>query len=738
MNFDSWKSLLASLTLATVSALSLGAGPFGQPMHAQEADAAYQEELLAEDDEEGEEAQDGGGEEAGEEGNSLEEISGPDPNARGAATTPYMHGVTDGKAEPLDLAALLEPQQRAALVAPGETLPPMGVGKGAVLCLSQQDLRLASKSLVDTDSLNEAQGQILRFHIWIKGEEVAQDGNLWTDAPALQLELYDDNGNLVTQVASAFKTRGTFPWHNYYLDLPVPAGFFLSGSGRSEAQKDQLLDVLGLASESTVIQPGLYLTLLARGTGKAYFGGLSYERIGRREQRVPKDSLDDATATFSPNPAFDELPMLLYYGLESRLPWRFLDGNHAFGSLRTLEGLKDYLQKAGNDWFHLQKGVAYLPYIYFTATTLKLTPGFEEGWLESLRSQLEKSQDPATGFWRVDGTPNLLATAALAQHCFSPAAIRHVDSPLKKTPWNAAGEAAELRMGVQIIRNLLKERVDGTAAWNSFAFQSPELKKEFGEGRTELIPTAAAARLLAHARDVLSPEEPEYARAEEALEEVYFHAVENFLVREGKYYVWKESNAPIQAAASPAGMLELLDALRVLEHRVNENLPLPAVTCRRRQSAGLDKADVTWAHPEKGLVAIRIYAAPEDVNPALLSEKHLVGIVERANAAPKAQDPLMLAYRLAEGGRRRWNVRPADLGAEYLSEKFANFAAYLGGPKNLTAGAAGEKPVTMNVSSPQAFGYAEDEGEQIAIKLYAAGVAPNGELTRCVPLDAED
>lgn len=741
MNSSSWKSFLASLTLATAVAFSLGDGLFVRSAYAQEEEevALSQEEGQEEEaawEEESADQKEGDEESEEETEGAPLEVKGPSPDAKGAPATPYMHGATDGKAIPLNLASFTSPEVLQSHVADQEVLPSLGVGTGAIFCLSQEEVML-EKSLLTPEEINDCRGQVLRFHVWLKGEEVAQEGNLWAEAPALRLELVDNNGNVVAIADSLFKTRGTFPWHNYYMDMDIPRNVFLSSSAVAEVKKDQLLDVLGLATETTVRQAGLYLTLFSRGTGKAYFGGLSYEKITRKEQALSPEALDDATATFSPNPPYDELPMLLYYGLDTRLPWRFLDGNESFGSLRTVAGLEAYLQMALKDWFHIQKGVAMLPYLYVTANTLKLSPGFEEGWLETLRGKLEAAQNPETGLWHVEGKPNLLASAALARGCFSPQGIHHNDAVPPKTPWNSMAPDGELKQGVQIIRSLLQERVAG-AAWNSFAFQSPELKKHFGENRTELLPTAAAVLLLAKARDTLPMEEKAYEEAEEAIQAAYAYAVENFVLREGNLYLWKESNTQAQPALSPVGMMQLLNAARTLEHRVNDLLPRPVVSCRRRHSAGLGKADVVWANPEKGLVAVRLYAAPADFNPAMLSEKHLIGVVERPRATPKNQDPLMLAYRLAEGARKYWGVTLADLEAEYLEEKFSTLASYVGGTKNLTAGTAGEKPVTMNVSSPLAFGYAEEEAETIPIKVYAVGVASNGEITPCIPLDADD
>ncbi len=730
----SWKSLFSTLLLAAGVTFFLGSSALVPSIQAQEGEEVT-EEVFEETDELGDEEL-AEGTEGSEEAVVTPEVKGPDPDAKGAPATPYMHGSSDEKATFIGLSTLADKDQKDLLNA-DSTFPLEGENTGVVV-LSGKKARLGN-SVLDAETIMENRGDVLRFHIWIKADGVTAKDHLWTQAPGVTLELFDDNGNPVASATGAFKTRGTYPWHNYYVDIEIPRNLSLTNTKRQAFKEDSLLAALGLGSQTESNQPGLYLTLSCLSAeGSASFAALSYERISARDRFPKKDILDDATATLAPNPEFDELPMLLYYGLDVKLPWRFLDGNKSFSGIRTVGGLKSYLAQAKNDWFHIQKGVAMLPYLFVTANTLKLTDGFEEGWLEALRQELEGAQDSVTGFWKVNGVPNLLGTSALARHCFSPVQPAHADAEVVPTPWNSCGPDATLKYGRQIIRALLEQQVGATGAWNSLAFQPEEVGKDIRGTRTELLPTTAAVCLLAQARDTLQPDETEYIQAEDAIQKAYEYALDTFVLRNQN--LWRESNTQGSVAASPAGMLELINATRVLEHRVNADLPTPAVTCTRRSnsSSSFERAYVTWEKPEKGLVSVRIYAAPEEFNPALLSEKHLIGVIERPNASPKNQDPLMLAFRLATAARNAWGIAPRDLGADYLAGKFDQMAQYLGGTKNLTAGTAGEKSVTMNVSSPLAFGYTEDEVESIPIKVYAVGVAANGEVTRCIPLDAED
>ncbi|MCQ2396391.1 MAG: hypothetical protein MJ106_01685, partial [Lentisphaeria bacterium] len=352
-----------------------------------------------------------------------------------------------------------------------------------------------------------------------------------------------------------------------------------------------------------------------------------------------------------------------------------------------------------------------------------------------LQTELEAIQDPNTGFWMINGVPNLFVTEAIASQCFSPKKLIHAEQNGAETPWNAVGPDSVLRYGRNIIRTLLAARVPNTPAWNSFAMQPKEMGGFQRDNKTELKATSAAVKLLAQAITTISIEDPEYAQAVDAIQKAYEYAIANFVLKSG--YLWSENNLSGAPAASAEGLLELINASKALETRINDELPTPVIVCKRREAAGLGKATITWANPEKGLDAVRIYAAPAEFNPKFLNEKYLIGVIEKPNALPKNQDPLMLAIRLVNAGKNKWGVAPEELNADYLAEKTANAAQFLG-KKRLTAAVAGEKPVTMNVSSPMGFGYDESEVGNVTIKLYAVGVNASGETTHCISLDAED
>jgi len=728
-----WKKILSYVLLFSAFCFITGNGMMVQNACAQDADeetAVSEEEATAEEsaEEEGEVA-----EETVVEEPVSKPVLGPDPNAKGSEASDFMHCATDEKATDLDLEALLTDSQRKYIDVTAK-LPDQAKNKGAILKLGNEVIQLANQVL-PAEVLQENRGEIIRFHIWIKADENTAEKNLWNGAPSLLFKLYDDNGNQVASVASSFKTRGTYPWHNYYVDLQLPRNFALSGKVKASTNSDSLLNILGMNSDVKNTQPGLYLTLTNLGGGTAWFGGMTYERIDAKAHNRSDKWLDDATASMAPNPQYDELPMMLFFGLDTKLPWRFLEGNAAYKDIRSIEGVKAYLASAKDDWFQMQKGVARLPYLFVTADVLQLTDGFEEGWMDAIRYDLEAAQDSKTGFWTINGTPNLLVTYALVTQCFSPMSINHADRKATPTPWNATSPEATVRFAAEMVKTLLAERVTDTPAWNNFAFQGKDIPGV--ANKTDLLATSAAVQLLVRAKEQLTPEDKEYDLAENAIKAAYEYAIGTYVLKNQKN-LWRDNSATGSIALSPEGMFELFDVTSVLENRINDSLPLPKVSCERKGGAGLGKAIDSWDGSDKELVAVRIYAAPDEVNPSLLSEKHLIGVLEKPNAAPKAQDPLMLVYRMANAAKLQWGVTPMDFGAEYVTEKLANLAKFLGGTKRLTVGTTGEKSVTMNVASPIAFGYPEDEAESVNIKIYAAGVNAFGEVTRCIPLDAEN
>ncbi|HPY91521.1 MAG TPA: hypothetical protein PLT23_12390, partial [Lentisphaeria bacterium] len=136
----------------------------------------------------------------------------------------FMHGVTDAGAMPKSWTSCLGPDQN-----PEEVLDFQADINNEVKSSNLPAIRLAGgqsillqKPVLGAAELGQLRGSYLRLFIWIKAENTGQGAELWHGAPSLELLLQDAAGNLIDVEATVFKTRGTYPWFCYHLDLAVP------------------------------------------------------------------------------------------------------------------------------------------------------------------------------------------------------------------------------------------------------------------------------------------------------------------------------------------------------------------------------------------------------------------------------------------------------------------------------------------------------------------------------------
>ncbi|MBR6470544.1 MAG: hypothetical protein IKS83_01985 [Victivallales bacterium] len=644
----------------------------------------------------------------------------------------YMHQVQENNATGLDLSNLVGKSQGGLLQEEG--LPERAKGNG-VLSLHDQRVRLSNPVLPNSE-IQKALGRVLRFHIWIKAEDIDAGGNLWFGAPTVTFSLFDDNGNKITQVSSLFKTRGTYPWHCYYVDVPMPRQIMLtnqSAAANSEqAQLEALAEIIDFQENGDESKPGFYVTFSCYGSGTAWFGGMSYEELTTAQAANRDKWLDSATNTSAPNPEYDELPVILYYGLPADKPWKFLSGNNAFRSILTIQGLKEYLEASRNDWFHLQKGVAMLPYLYVTASKLQLCPEgkqFEDGWLDALEEELLGWQDPETGFWTVNGVPNLLVTEAIASNCFSPMSQERADQCAVPTPWHSVADGVTLPHADKIIETLLSHRIMGTSGWNEYMLQPAELGGTKRDTMVSLGATTAAVKLLILAASTLPAED---ARRKSALDEAkraYLYATKTFL-KGNKPGLWRESTAATDISTTGAFLLDLLDVVPLLEsHRANPDLPKPTIEVAE-DSESDEKIQIRWKNPQRELVSVRIYGTRANVDAQTLTEKNICCIIEQANA----EDPLMTAKRIVEAANTEWGITPAAVDCHYLAAKVALLPS-----KVLVVRTDSKKPF-FQIEPPSVVRNTvvdEDSSADTSIVYYAVGVNAYGETTGFIPLNGE-
>ncbi len=637
----------------------------------------------------------------------------------------FMHGFRDHKAIPLTWQQLFTQEKGAdPWIDPEQTLNnSVKSSNFPVLLLEGQKTLVLPKPLLDIPLLATLKGRTLRFFIWLKGEKCGQDRLLWNGAPTLTLSLKDSLNNLISTEGSLFKTRGTFPWFCYYLEIEIPALLnttIIEKQAESEGesaglQLDLMVAMLDPALAAIPRLPdggGLYLTLSNLGGGKAWFSTLSWE-IADKVNSLPKSEwADPVSGSRAPNPDYDEFPMHLFFGIDPEKHWTFLEGNRTCPDLTTLKGLEQYLQIAAKDWFHMQYGVANLGYLQATGAVLKQTGTFEKGWREMLRDQVIALQNQATGLWGAGGTDSLMVTHAIVSNCFSPKTLPRSDRLQEETPWLSVCPQGLPNTGA-LLNSLLNARLKDPntgkpKAWNRFAFQPEYLGAGQRDNICDLGATSAAGRLLAQiAAQTIIRNEKETAL--HAIRETWEYAMNNFVTPE---YLWKQNDLSLTVTSS-AFMLPLLEATQWLEPQFSPELTAPATETAELPG---DKYRVRWIDKKTAFASLRIYAAPENLPPEKLTEKHLVGILNRSTRSPLTADPLCSLQTFAATARNRWGITLDSEGAEYLADKLAAI------PKKLTiADGAAEIIFPMQKTL-------ENE-EPVSFKYYLSAVTPYGEMT---------
>jgi len=638
------------------------------------------------------------------------------------AASPYMHGVTttgatvvrmDDAAGSSLASSLCDREVDAQEVDAPNAGVPLRIG-GDITSVT------LPQSIISADEIANYAGRTLRVFAWIRGDEITAQESLWMGAPSMKLELYDGLGNIAATAESLFKTRGTFPWHCYYLDIAVPKNVQFTDSASKKGGKkkakdgaaatDNDADQLAILSSvvdnmtatvTTSRKPGLYLTLSNYGGGYAWFAGLSYAAANDAAgSRVAENGC------YAPNADYDELPMMLFFGVDAKQKWSFLNGNSIQGSLLSVEGIRTYLKENGHDWLHLQCGIANLPFIYNTAGK---NAAFDDGWMDAFAAGLEELQDPSTGFWLVNGKINILANAALVNGCYAPTAISHAGIVIE-TPQYSMGANRKLKYADKMIATLLFNRIsEEILAWSAD-----------DSDNVDMATTAAACQLLARAADALGEADPFAVKAREAIADAWKCAQRNLMVNDGKG-LWKDNSLSNNASATGKGFLELVEATTCLDDCYNDALPRPQLEATISESDA-NKVVVQWRKPEKELVAVRVFYGPKPGKKSKgMSNIYLVGIIERRAGA----DAIQTVRKSVEAGRRQWGITPEKVGAYYLDAKIKAL------PKKYAVALAGKG--TLKASVP-----ADLPAEATDMGFYACGVNAAGEMGPAFPIGAGD
>ncbi len=622
----------------------------------------------------------------------------------------FMFGQEDAAGQSLlKMETLLGEEQKDFLEA-GAQLKIDGKEYGGVVKLggAYDTLRL-EKSILSREALRTWRGKTVRVFVWIKGDGIAAKNQLWFGAPTVRVDLYDGPGNLASSSTSVFKTRGTFPWHCYFVDVDIPESLDVNERPSSRARNINPDLEIGGAAETRIRQIGLgaYVTFSCYGGGTARFAGLSWK--GRTDADC-KVSPDLESGTCAPNPAYDELPMMIYFGLSSNpKSWHFLDGNKAFPSLKKRESIQNYIREHTGDWLHLQYGIARLPWIWETARELKLLSGigFEEGWLDIVLQEIGAAQDPKTGLWCTDGAPSILGTAAILEAV----APYHAKSPI--------------RYPEVIIRTLLDNRISRQRrAWSQFALQPRNLGTAKERNAVDLATTFAAAKCLALAAAALPKENALVTVADNAILEAWKCTLDTLVPANLENGPWKDNSDDLAASATGAFLLEFAQLTDCLAFRFSDNMPAPILKVGKVLSSG--DLSATWDGADTRIDSVRIFRLPADRDPKEVTAADLYGIVSRESRA--CSDPWVIVPRLAAAAAKKWKVTPRTVDAFQLEEQLAAVPTQFKTLKEKTG---------FSLSDPKAAKPAAEgeEAEAVEYRFYAASVNALGLMSPLVPIE---
>ena len=614
----------------------------------------------------------------------------------------FMHGVTDLRGYPvpwqaLDCAApdiVFDPAAFISLPYKKSNLPAIMVEGGKSVAIP--------KAVVDAETLFASRGDFIRIFVWIKAEGTGKDSDLYSGCAGLRVSMVDGTGTVVANASPMFKTRGTFPWFCYHIDVKVPYSFSKAEAEEKKSEAEETLEenteaadnaevtaeqddsadddaairalaqqLIGIKeendSESKTLLPGLYVTLFNPVSGKAWFSTLSWQRVKADETIFSPSAkliaLDPVMGSYAPNPDYDELPMHLFFGLSADNKWNFLAGTKGLKPLIYKENLVDCLEKSKDDWMYMLHAVPYLYSLYNNGVLLKTMPDFDKGWDEVVLSFISRTQQSSTGLWGVNDIPNLLITDAIIKNTYSAQAPAYIDWTPQPTPWKGAPKL-KLAYADNIIDSVVNAqtfRQQRHAAWNNCAF-NPVLNDTIqNTSICDLSATAAAASILRYAAAIA--DEDSATKAQVAVLQAWNYVMSSIIMRNG---LWKSSSSS-SFQGSQAALFDFLEATPWLSFRTSDSMPSPQANLALDAKLNLT---ASWT-PEAPAVALRIFVSGNDVKTDQLNETHLVAVIQPPTKSYTAKEPLILLRELVATGAKQWGVSPVANGNAYIVHKLA-------------------------------------------------------------------
>jgi hypothetical protein len=633
---------------------------------------------------------------------------------RGAALWKlYMHGVIDFFAMPIAWESLLgEGQPPARWLDRGMRLstrvrksemPAVKLGTGDVIVFGRPLPYPKPVTAQDT----------LRVFVWLAAKEA--NGHVGGEVlpsrtPALEIVATNAAGRKVASYDGPIRTRGTFDWHCYYLDVPLTTG------STPESGGDSL--TLGTAPVASSAPARLFVRLRNPTSGTVWFSTLGCEVVEDSNTYTPEEKQDPVTGSLAPYAAEDELVVHLMSGRAYAHPWRFLagpaGGAQRVPNLETAKGIQDYMLAASKtDETGCLGGCVFLgPWLYASREHPELL-GLSVEWHETFHETLVDLQDSRTGFWGTPECPtSMAATTAVVEYFWGGPELVRGAYTTPARPWlNYGGRT--LPRAKAILETVLEARTRRKAggvdvgAWGGLAY---EWRAE-GEMETDICSLAATRNafvLLRLASAQLSKADRE--RADRALEAAW-HSVFQLCVLDNG--LWKLS-ARDTNVTQPAFLPRILDLAPFLEERTDGSLPLPNVTAAVNDN---EAVEFTWSSPAVGTQSVRVFAVPKGTPATDVHMGQLIGIIEQDGSAIWSMDPIHVAGHLQEAALARWGV---DIAAQpdvpFLATRVDIY-------RNLLKRTSGGKPLAVSlVDAPQR-------------SFFVAGVRASGEQSGLVPVE---
>jgi hypothetical protein len=539
----------------------------------------------------------------------------------------YMHGITDGSAQRINLLSLLNektPREKWIVTDRPVSTPFFQSDAPSLKIAGGEKLSLPRPLPID---LGAARGKNVRVFVWIAGENTGRENspNSYSDPPSMLLVLKDAKGRTLAVTSSLSGSTGTFPWHCYCKEFFVP--------------------------EETA---AIYAKFYNNHGGPAFFSNLSWEVASREYSNNERQ--DPTTGSWASNPWHDEMNQQFRFikGYDvNRYPWRFFEGPAAGlvaqkYNIATVDGLRKYFhQKVKTDYDHMNHALMYFASRYHYGRANGLLPeSMNEKWLEELSRLVIEDQDPDTGYWG----RSMGVTFHYLDGLFAGPGYDRMRDGEDGGNANRHIGGEEIPRAERIIETTLSmqaQRPDDPetlAAWPQGAYNFTDAPNA-SRNRASLVVTGNAIDILRRCERFANESLRERVRA--AVRQAVGYALDQCVDEDG---AWRQSDTAANPSTS-GHMPRILSASWYLERVLKPDLPAPRLAAQRGPDGSVA---VAWESPEEGQNSVRLFLLDEGTPFENADSGDLCGILQRHGGKIAQCDPFVVIRKMNDGAKRRW------------------------------------------------------------------------------------